>query len=746
MRTHRVVGAAVVAVLAGCSGSSSGGDPPPRDGPAVLAIDAAGVVTEAMHVTVNGGLGVGTTVSGSPISVDDVRDLPADFAATVTITNHSSEELRLGDVVPDEAGEILVVSDGGADVVVTGDVQAPAGSVTIRAGAGAVRSAGSPAPGVVRCNALAVEAAAIGAPDARLAVELRRSQTTETSLSATSAGDVFLDLAGSWSDWASSPPPADAPFSAGPVAAGGRVDVLLRAVRPEAEVPAGTYALGGLVAGGDVVLSTTDAEALGSTVHLTASTDVLGSGRVEVLSNGDVEVVESDGDLRVGAIGSAGADVVLRAASGSIVGAVPGSGTPQVFGRTVLLQADQGGIGGADPLEIDSSRLADGRVDAAALDRVSLSEVEGDLNVGGVLSRASGVVLRTSSGSILDADGDIEADVQATDIDLLPAGGGIGCETDDLEIYGAGTGQMQNTLQLSPWVPAVGRLLVESEEGVHLLAVNGALSVLRATSALGGLRLAVYATVYPHENLVLTTSGETQAGETVAGLVSAPLAVTLLAGDDVVFPAGALVSSNTSILLQGDWLAPDYDETLGSRIDVHGDLQAPTVEIVGGHGIDYLTLDNPDGINAGGTTLVSAGGAGDFITVRATAGVTTLAGGWGSDVFYVGAGDLSRIGPLIIDGGAGGNGGTRDTVDVDASAATAPLAGALDAGTVTGLGLRGDIAYSADVSLAVLVRLGAGDDVFQVTDPTPNAARIYGGPGLDAITGCAEPICIVYPD
>ena len=37
-----------------------------------------------------------------------------------------------------------------------------------------------------------------------------------------------------------------------------------------------------------------------------------------------------------------------------------------------------------------------------------------------------------------------EADVQATNIDLIANGGGIGADTNDVEIYGAGVGQMTN--------------------------------------------------------------------------------------------------------------------------------------------------------------------------------------------------------------------------------------------------------------------------------------------------------------
>src|SRR5207237_7322291 len=100
----------------------------------VLVIDEIGRVTQAVGVTVNGGLGVGADVSGAPISVDNIGNTliagTALFQAntpgmkdgqtapdskitgsmgtarvkttydTITIQNHSGEELRLNDIRP----------------------------------------------------------------------------------------------------------------------------------------------------------------------------------------------------------------------------------------------------------------------------------------------------------------------------------------------------------------------------------------------------------------------------------------------------------------------------------------------------------------------------------------------------------------------------------------------------------------------------------------------------------------------
>ena len=46
---------------------------------------------------------------------------------------------------------------------------------------------------------------------------------------------------------------------------------------------------------------------------------------------------------------------------------------------------------------------------------------------------------------MLDDNDDSLANIQASDIDLLVTGGGIGATDNDLEIYGAGEDQIQNT-------------------------------------------------------------------------------------------------------------------------------------------------------------------------------------------------------------------------------------------------------------------------------------------------------------
>jgi hypothetical protein len=265
-------------------------------------------------------------------------------------------------------------------------------------------------------------------------------------------------------------------------------------------------------------------------------------------------------------------------------------------------------------------------------------------------------------------------------------------------------------------------------------------------------------------------SGQTQLGAPVAsGLVSAPLALELSAGDDVNVPPSTLIRSDLSVLVRGDSQTPDPDPGVGTTIDIQGDVHAPSVEIVSGDDVDFLQIDNPNGINAGGITMLRGNAGDDRFFVRAVAGVTTLQGGPGADRFYIASnatkalfgpsgvynddgdvltvlsGDLTHMGGLTIDTGTGGNGGTLDAIYVSADTSTADLSGTLDGSELTGLGMSGSISYSTN-GTAVVVELGSGSDTMQVTNPAPNVALIHGGPGNDTITGCSPPSCFAYPD
>src|SRR5207237_10383028 len=194
-------------------------------------------------------------------------------------------------------------------------------------------------------------------------------------------------------------------------------------------------------------------------------------------------------------------------------------------------------------------------------------------------------------------------------------------------------------------------------------------------------------------------------------------------GGDVTGPAGMRMRSDSAGDVSGGRQAPDGDSGIGTTIDIQGDLQAPSVQISGGSDLDYIQLDNPNCINAGNATAVFGDDADDRIFVRAVssaAGTTTgLYGNAGADRFFVSSnatkalfitdgvydddtapldrlsGDLTHLGGLLINTGTGGNGGTVDGIFLSADGATSSLTGTLDVGTVSGLGMRDPITYSA---------------------------------------------------
>ncbi|HMC70475.1 MAG TPA: hypothetical protein VKJ07_15070, partial [Mycobacteriales bacterium] len=466
----------------------------------VLVIDEIGRVIEAVGITVNGGQGVGADVSGAPISVDNIGNLnlagSALFQANtpgakdgqtapdskitgsmgtarvkttydaITIQNHSGEELRLNDIRPanpnatgqitldaqkvtaefdiaDFAGptDITVVNDQGtSDVVLNGLIDNPVGLTVIANPGGEIRDGAS---GVLRTNDAVLTGTEIGAAGNRLNVELVRSQGRPTGFTATSGGDVYLDMTGRLRVTDAK----QAEFDTGTITgSGGDVDLLLQTAlqetdplgsvkgitfttsqeampnsasyvnhfRPDAgpatkldpaiyadtskAAPvAATYDFGQLNASGNIVVVAAHPNVADTTVNVRANTDVLGSGYIHALTNGNIEFKETAGDFRIDTIRSNKGDVSLESVDGSIyeIAGVGDDGlTPWVIGNGISLRATQGAIGYiSDFLEINSSQQATGLVNALAHDGVFLRETAGDMVLGGVASQYSNVML-----------------------------------------------------------------------------------------------------------------------------------------------------------------------------------------------------------------------------------------------------------------------------------------------------------------------------------------------------------------
>ena len=150
-------------------------------------------------------------------------------------------------------------------------------------------------------------------------------------------------------------------------------------------------------------------------------TDVGSSNKIDILTNGNITLTESLGDLRIGTIISTKGNVTLTAtdASASIFDVPVGDdNVADLTGNRVTLTAATGGIGTlANFLEINSSNQATGSVTIVAQDGVYLKETSGAINVASIVSKLSDVVI-IADGSILESGSDIGPEIQATSIDL----------------------------------------------------------------------------------------------------------------------------------------------------------------------------------------------------------------------------------------------------------------------------------------------------------------------------------------
>ncbi|MCK4660888.1 MAG: FG-GAP repeat protein, partial [Phycisphaerae bacterium] len=788
-----------------------------------------------------------TNLSNKDLVINDID--PANPNASPTV-EFDAEDVSIEFDIAHDVGptDIDIQNDSVADIRIDGIIENPIGSTSLFTEGGSILNT---AGGIIRTNVLdlAAPGGAIGTGTDRLNVDLVLSEGRPTGLSAEADQDIFLNLTGRLREAGVTAPI----FNSDTISAGGDIDLLLqtgledtgaagtasgitvnvvkelhtaeyfRYFRPDtglgypldprfyadlaqaAEIGS-TYDFGHLIAGRDLTINAAQSDAADTPVGLRGNTDILGTGLIDVLTNGDIDLTETAGDMRINDITSTAGNITLVAAQGDmrigLVNAMAGDVTMDalgvgsdifdtafgndaiayVKGNSITMSVPGGGIGASDNvLEIDSSQQATGAVTAFALNSVFITETDGDLNLASAASVMEDVALTTLNGAILEAGDDVEADIQGRFIDLITTGGGVGAIANDLEIYGAGTGQEYNNLQLDPRAPDPGRLFVDAEADVYLATVNAAVNVLKVASDTGEVRITVQDTVRvapnSSEDLYLDAAGGSSLfGEAVAsGIITAPGPVSLFVGDDVYVPVGTLIESDTSVLVFGDFKDPDPDPTNGTTIDILGDIQAPAVEIRGGDNLDFIQLRNPNGVNAGGSTILTGNNGDDRFFIQGVGTEMTVNAGDGADRIYVSSnaardlftgggfyddtaidpfsvlnGTLENIvGNLFINPDAKGPGGTPDGLFVSAGGETDSLSGELVAGTlvdpftsavptgaVTGLNMPGSIHFNVGTGedLVVLTKLGSNDDTFQIKEVADNlVAYVYGGDGDDTL-------------
>lgn len=263
----------------------------------------------------------------------------------------------------------------------------------------------------------------------------------------------------------------------------------------------------------DIVGLFEDGENDGLPINVTAITNILetptlGSGNIDVLTNGDIDLTEdltessddtsdpADDDLRAGLIESTEGDVDLTAANASIIDApddgdsVTGDTAADVVGVNIRLTALSGGIGtSVNPLDIDTSNLPTGTLTAMASDDIFIIETIGALDVNVVESTSGNVTLVSTTGGIFDANNDALENVIGTSIDLSAPIGGIGLKPNPLEIDTGDTGTLTASAQDDIFITETAGDLnldqVQSTSGIVRLVVDSG-SILDGTDALNG--------------------------------------------------------------------------------------------------------------------------------------------------------------------------------------------------------------------------------------------------------------------
>ncbi|MFN5466550.1 MAG: hypothetical protein ACK5AM_00370, partial [Pirellulaceae bacterium] len=728
-------------------------------------------------------------------------------------------QFKVGNVAPAGETEIKILNTGIGDVFVGGLIDNPIGVVSIENQGGSILSGSDTADRILANKVALVASGDIGTTGQRLRLDPVRSAGRATDLDANSEnGGIYLEVVGRLRDTDATA----SDFAGGVLKAEGDVDILFQSTRREITALAGASSgidvyqnsvyqgrfverfspdpanptSGPLdyrifnntsifslvdssyqfqfIEGYDIRLVAVDRLASDPIISLSSDTDHDDAGRIDVLTNGSVRIDEVEGDLRLGAIVANAGDVSLRASGkdAAIYDLVGGTlSTPRIIGNSVTLVATAGIGTSSNFLEIDSSRQMAGVVTISAVNSVFLLEAQGDLNLESVLSVSGDAAVVALGGSILDVETDLDpqaadyqlADIQARNIDLFATGGSIGVSGNDLEIYGAGRGQILNVRYAidRTSVPGPGRLVVAGEDGVYLQEVSGALEVLRARASEGDIRFTVHDSALRNESLLLLAApGTTLAGDLIAtGSITAAGRVEIFAGDNVTIPSGTIVSGGSEVYIQGDRFTTDQDPTFGSTITIDGEVMAPMVRIAGGSNLDSIEITNANGINPGGSTTLIGNDGDDSFYLKATrpevgTGMTVDAGK-GADRVYLSSnaaiatlrpGDASPFDSLTgtLDGirssvllnmGDSGPQGTRDGIYISSAGSSANLIdGILQNSTISGLGMTGSVGFTTDSAGAgtdVLIGMGTGNDRFRVKGAASDVVVFVQGRGGD---------------
>ncbi|MBI1395302.1 MAG: LEPR-XLL domain-containing protein, partial [Betaproteobacteria bacterium] len=659
-----------------------------------------------------------TNYSSKDLWVNAIDPIDRTGVATVDIRTEGNQ-YRF-DITHDYGPTAITIADAGGtgrpDVVLNGLIDNPIGTTTVTNVLGDIRNTST---GKVRTNRADFEAGgSIGQPAAFVGVsylpanpirlELVQSVGRATDLEATSGGAMLFDIRGLDRDVDTS----TFVLNLGTLNAGTDIALTLEPTMVQTQVanaPSGYH----------VDISEYSAPTLNAALHVTQSyvshykPDGGGpvfSAPVSVFGTGSSL---EDTDVRI---------VLLKAGGNISVNANFGSTRIDITGYTDV--------------------TGSGHIDVYTNGDIVLTEVDGDMRVGSIVSTIGDVTLTAAAG-IVDALGDPQADVTGNHVTLTASAGGIGSFFNDLEIDSAHS--------------APGMLTAHATTNVYVAELTGSLVVDEVVAGTGDVRLTTRDTVATGEDIVVA------AGHLVSALAGA---ITLDSGDSLLLE-GSILALNR-LMFAVDYRNADKgvggsvllrNTTLkGTSIRMEGDEDADvldasgqTIAVVayGYGGNDTITGgEAADQLYGGDGADFISGGGGDDLIVAGTGVGDVLLGGDGNDTIYGSPDGTETFLPWTqqqglpvvngphsgdyIDGGAGndtiyGQGGADEIIGgagndtIDGGAGNDLIVGGTGADVIHG-GLGDDTIYGL-----APVTFGLTDDNAQDT--------IYGEWGNDTIVG-----------
>ncbi|MCA9193735.1 MAG: cadherin-like domain-containing protein [Planctomycetales bacterium] len=352
----------------------------------------------------------------------------------------------------------------------------------------------------------------------------------------------------------------------------------------------------GNVDGSAITIALDGTQITGPITNITASTDVGGSN-INVSTNGDIELSERVGPMRIGAVTTTRGSVSLN--SNSTIVAIPTDTAADVVGNAISLNAVSSIGTAAVPLDVDSSS----HLNAHAGGDIVLVETSGNANVGQIASTNGNVSLTVTAGSIFDADADADADLIGNDITLT---------ANSVNSNPAATiGTQSNAIEINSADSSAGAVRAIGRGDVVLVETEGSLGLMEVRSAVGNIRVDVPDTSGVGSDLTILSAAQIVAAGTVQ----------LNAGDNLVSSPGSLVQGQL-IGLVGDF--GNADPGVGSSVSLAGTFVGRPISLSTGSDSDQVTLNQTA---FQGQTNLNLGAGDDLLVLDRLAPLTTTLNG-----------------------------------------------------------------------------------------------------------------------